>query len=188
MQMECGSAFSHGAGKRADSGLGAGRYRQCDGMGHDLDADRQMAQNLSVGFNEDARQGAVAGTALDRDDLEHFNLARRPGTAQEGGDLEVKAAQEATRFEGYQSQALIVQGGAGDEVVQGAAEVANADGQKLGDFLDARLTVRPFDKGHFKEGEGVRGSGRSRGRPGHRCASRLRKDHGAKTYIVLWIE
>jgi hypothetical protein len=32
MQMECGSAFSHGAGKRADSVLGAGRYQQHDGM------------------------------------------------------------------------------------------------------------------------------------------------------------
>jgi hypothetical protein len=32
-------------------------------MGHDLDADRQMAQNLSVGFNEDARHGCARTTA-----------------------------------------------------------------------------------------------------------------------------
>jgi hypothetical protein len=51
MQMECGS------------GLGAERYQQRDGMGHDLDADRQMAQNLSVGFNEDARRRCARTTA-----------------------------------------------------------------------------------------------------------------------------
>jgi hypothetical protein len=63
MQMEYGSALSHGAGKRADSGLGAGLYQQSDGMEHDLDADRQMAQNLSVGFNVDARHSCARITA-----------------------------------------------------------------------------------------------------------------------------
>src|ERR1035438_9430621 len=84
---------------------------------------------LPIGFNQDARRGAVAGTAFDRNGVEHFNLASEAWVAKQGPDREKEVAEAAASLEGHQAQAVVVQRCARDEVIEKTAEVADAHGR-----------------------------------------------------------
>src|SRR5271166_1710982 len=111
------------AGCATTSGPSLRRNEQGEGVGHQADAYRQIAQPLSIGLGEDARTLALSGPALDRIGIQQFNLAGKGLTAEEHGQHEAKKAQAAGGLEGYQAQAVAAQARARSQAAEHSAKV-----------------------------------------------------------------
>src|ERR1019366_2707739 len=111
------------------------------GFGYDLEGGGQVSEQFSIRLGKDLRLGSIARPADDGDGVENFDLSIECLPLEHDRKQKPEVLEAAAGLEGYQAQFVVVDGSAGGEIVEYAAEVADANGQQLRHLDHARPMV-----------------------------------------------